>query len=40
MTFIALLGFLLAFVLLAVASVVWGVDSRDLRDHSWEPRGS
>lgn len=26
--------------LLAVASVLWGTDSRDLRDHPWEPRGS
>lgn len=38
-----LLIFLLAFLalgLLAAASVIWGADTRDLRDHPWEPLGS
>jgi hypothetical protein len=35
-----LLMIVLLLSLLAVAAVVWGTDSRDLRDHPWEPLGS
>lgn len=38
MTYIVLV--LLLLILLAVASVLWGADSRGLRDHPWEPLGS
>lgn len=37
MTFLLIL---LLLVLLAGASVAWGTDSRELRDHPWEPKGS
>jgi nitrogen fixation-related uncharacterized protein len=30
----------LLFALLALAAVLWGTDSRELRDHEWEPLGS
>lgn len=38
MTYIIFILFLL--ILLAGASVLWGSDSRDLRDHPWESIGS
>ena len=35
-----LLLIVLLLSLLAAAAVVWGTDSRELRDHPWEPMGS
>lgn len=31
---------LLLMILLAISSVLWGTDSRELRDHPWERTGS
>jgi hypothetical protein len=33
-----LIAFLVLFVLIAVLAPRYGADSRDLRDHPWEPR--
>lgn len=39
-TVLLLLGIVAVLAVLAVASVLWGADSRELRDHPWESLGS
>lgn len=39
-TLLLFLGIIAVFAVLAGASVLWGADSRELRDHPWESVGS